>query len=107
MTATMRHDGPHGTERDADHAADPYDLLLAAGICRRCGGPCSWPPDPPTPRPAEGWLTVRVELRNDDGDRAELYASGPDVDAAVDMAEEAQRAADDDPSWVMTEWSAA
>jgi hypothetical protein len=24
---------------DADHTADPYDVLLRAGICRRCGYP--------------------------------------------------------------------
>jgi hypothetical protein len=28
---------------DQDHTADPYDVLLRAGICRRCGRPCQWP----------------------------------------------------------------
>lgn len=45
MPAHMLHEGLHAAERDADHDADPYDVLLRAGICRRCGGPCSWPPD--------------------------------------------------------------
>jgi hypothetical protein len=32
---------------DRDHRADPYDLLLRAGICRKCGQPCAWPPETP------------------------------------------------------------
>jgi hypothetical protein len=41
----MTHYGPHAAELDADHEADPYDILLAAGICRQCRQPCRWPED--------------------------------------------------------------
>lgn len=36
---------------DAHHRADPYDILLRAGICRRCGLPTRVQPDRPRVAP--------------------------------------------------------
>lgn len=52
-------------------------------------------------------LTVRVTLRDDEGEELVLYASGASVDEAVRAAEEMARTMLADESFVMTEWEAA
>jgi len=51
-------------------------------------------------------VTVKVTLLNDDGDREEVYVSGPTLDEAIERAEEAIAERTGDDTYAMTEWEA-
>jgi len=67
------------------------------------------PPAKGTPTPVFSGpprVVVRVEMLNDDGDRAACIASGKEIDDAVAAAEHAAHVFTRDESWTMTEWEA-
>jgi hypothetical protein len=45
---------------DTDHPADPYDVLLRAGMCRRCGYPTRERAEAPAPAPVRSPFVRRA-----------------------------------------------